>query len=140
MLQTNGLHRPVNGCLRCFATAGFQIGALNAVELTNIRLVTWQEFQSEFEASWIKNYMMPTIVHRLDKVFSYTEPIPPFRLLEQLTEEAQRAFMELRENHQYFWPLLFTMFSPYLRLPTPPLSEFGRHGLGSHASLQVFEL
>jgi restriction system protein len=103
------------------STAGFQTGALNAAELTNIRLVTWPEFQSEFEASWIKNYMIPTIEQRLDKLNRYTEPIPPYRLLDQLTENAQRAFMELRNNQQDFWPLLFTMFSPHLRLGTPEL-------------------
>src|SRR5215510_13924373 len=32
---------------------GFQSGAFKASELTNIELVTWEEFQSVFEQSWL---------------------------------------------------------------------------------------
>ncbi len=43
------------------STAGFQSGALEAGEATNLRLVTWQEFQNEFAASWIKHCLIPKL-------------------------------------------------------------------------------
>ena len=103
------------------STAGFQSGALTATELTNVRLVTWPEFQTEFEPSWIKHHLLPTLNNRLETLWRYTEPILPFRLLDQLDTNAQRSFMQLREKHQPFWSVLFTMFSPYLKLPIPNL-------------------
>jgi restriction system protein len=45
--------------------AGFQSGAIKAAEISNIRLVTWQEFQKEFEHSWIKHQLVP----RLGRLF-----------------------------------------------------------------------
>ena len=103
------------------STARFQSGALRAAEMTNVRLVTWPEFQSEFEQSWITHHLQPTLNARTDTLWRYTEPIPPYRLLDQLDETAQRAFIEMREAHQPFWAALFTMFSPFLRRPIPNL-------------------
>lgn len=103
------------------STAGFQSGALTAAELTNIRLVTWLEFQSEFEQSWIAHHFQLTLENQLDTLWRYTEPIPPYRLLDRLEENAQRAFLALRETHQPFWSALFTMFSRFLRTPIPDL-------------------
>ena len=103
------------------STAGFQSGALTAAELTNIRLVTWSEFQAEFEQSWITHHFRPTLDGRLDTLWRYTEPIPPYSLLDRLDESAQRAFIGLRETHQPFWSALFTMFSRFLRMPIPNL-------------------
>jgi len=34
-------------------STGFQSGAFAAADLTNLRLVSWAEFQTELEASWI---------------------------------------------------------------------------------------
>src|ERR1035441_6622791 len=94
--------------LYIISTAGFQSGALTAAELTNIRLVTWSEFQAEFEQSWITHHFCPTLDGRLDTLWRYTEPIPPYSLLDRLDESAQRAFIGLRETHQPFWSALFT--------------------------------
>jgi len=103
------------------STSGFQSGALTAAELTNVRLVTWPEFQAEFEQSWITHHFRRSLDSRLDTLWRYTEPIPPYRLLDRLDENAQRAFVGLRETHQPFWSALFTTFSPFLRMPIPNL-------------------
>jgi restriction system protein len=107
------------------STAGFQSGALEAAELTNLRLVTWYEFQEEFEPTWIKQYMIPTLDQRLTKLYDYTEPLAPGWMLDQLTEDAQLAFMQLRHEQQPFWASVFTMFSPHLsgwfKTPVLPL-------------------
>jgi restriction system protein len=38
------------------APSGFQSGSVNASEFTNIKLVTWEEFQNEFEETWLCVY------------------------------------------------------------------------------------
>jgi hypothetical protein len=96
---------------------GFQSGALTAAELTNIRLVTWEEFQREFEASWTRNHLVPTITERLDPLFSYTEPLLP-RRLERLDEASQERFMEIRKKHEVFGTVLMMLFSSYGRMVT----------------------
>lgn len=35
---------------------GFQSGAYEASELTNLELVTWEEFQAKFEESWLEYF------------------------------------------------------------------------------------
>src|SRR5258705_8303667 len=39
------------------SSSGFQSGAFSAAELSNVRLVTWEEFQKEFTASWVQHYL-----------------------------------------------------------------------------------
>src|ERR1039458_8679813 len=41
--------------------AGFQAGALEAAKFTNVRLLTWTEFQEEFEPAWIAYHLLPTV-------------------------------------------------------------------------------
>ncbi|MBZ5585593.1 MAG: restriction endonuclease [Acidobacteriia bacterium] len=61
--------------------AGFQSGAMTAAELTNIQLVTWEQFQEAFEATWLEHHLIPTITERLDDLFDCTEPLLPNRFL-----------------------------------------------------------
>lgn len=76
-----------------------------------------EEFQAEFEASWIKNHLVPTITERLDPLFSWTEPLLP-RRFERLDEPAQKRFLEIREKHEAFGTILFMLFSSYARMIT----------------------
>jgi restriction system protein len=62
--------------------AGFQSGAFSAAELTNLRLVTWEEFQAEFEETWIHHHLQPTLDGRLERLLRYTEPLVPRKFLE----------------------------------------------------------
>jgi restriction system protein len=122
------------------STAGFQSGARTAAEMTNVRLVTWLEFQAEFEQSWITHHFQPTLNGRLDTLWRYTEPIPPYRLLDRLNESAQRAFVALRQTHQPFWSALFTVFSPFLRMPVPDLPLRARfRDVGDSVPAQVLD-
>ena len=53
------------------AQAGGTAAALTAAELTNLRLVTWEEFQASFEQTWLDRYFIPTITTELDPLFTY---------------------------------------------------------------------
>jgi restriction system protein len=105
--------------------AGFQTGAFSAAALTNLRLVTWEEFQDAFERTWLDRFFVPTMTEELDPLFTYTEPLLP-RWYHELNEDAQRDFLALREKHAPLGVLLFVLFTSYSRflgreLPALPL-------------------
>jgi hypothetical protein len=91
------------------STAGFQAGAFAAADRSNVRLVTWEGFQAEFEQSWIDHFFLPEITERLDALFSHTEPLIP-RVFDDLSDEDQAAYLQLRDRYEAFgW--LMTMFT-----------------------------
>lgn len=96
------------------SSAGFQSGAFEAAEQSNIRLVTWEEFQLEFEASWIDLYLVPFVTKRLDRLLAYTEPMMPHGF-GALNEDGQKLVIELKEKYDSFgW--LMMMFTTYHNL------------------------
>lgn len=44
------------------SVSGFQEGAFNASGQTNVEIVTWEQFQSKFEKSWLEGFFTPSIV------------------------------------------------------------------------------
>jgi hypothetical protein len=106
------------------ASAGFQSGAYEAAELTNIRLLTWPEFQSEFEALWLENYLSPFVTEHFDTIMTYTEPLLPEAFC-KLTDLRRTEFLLLRERYESFGAMLM-MFTTYVRvvgqdIPSLPL-------------------
>jgi hypothetical protein len=95
------------------SSSGFQAGAFTAAELTNIRLLTWLEFQDDFEEAWVAQYLLPTVWERLDPLFSYTEPLVPRSFLE-VDDEAVERLKELREKYGPFAWLMMT-FTPFMQ-------------------------
>jgi restriction system protein len=78
--------------------SGFQAGAYEATKRTNVKLVTWQEFQDEFEATWIHTHFIPTITSVLDPLLTYTEPFAP-AWFEDLDEGDREAYMAAYHRH-----------------------------------------
>ncbi len=109
------------------SAAGFQSGAFTAAELTNLRLVTWEEFQAEFEQTWIERFLLQHVVNRIDPLFSYIEPILP-RGFDELTEEEQDHYMALKDKYDEFgWLMMqFTKYHRATDLPLPELPLRGR--------------
>lgn len=109
------------------SSAGYQAGAFEAADLTNLKLVTWPEFQTEFEAKWIHSFLLPKLAEHLDPLFTYTEPINSsvFRKYDAL-DDGQRAYFDvLRSRYQAFAQMVL-VFTPHfqmlgLELPTLPL-------------------
>jgi restriction system protein len=106
------------------SSAAFRRARSAAADLSNVRLVTWEGFQAEFEQSWIDHWLLPTITERLDPLFSHTEPLLP-RLFSDLSDDDCAAYMRLRDEHESFgWLMtLFTtravewMNGPVMQLP-----------------------
>jgi restriction system protein len=94
------------------SSSGFQSGAFSASDLTNIRLLTWDEFQEEFTQTWVENYLLVEVTRRFDRLFSYTEPLANPRQWDDLTEEGQKAFVALHFKYGVFGALMM-MFTPY---------------------------
>ncbi|MEO8452882.1 MAG: restriction endonuclease [Gemmatimonadota bacterium] len=102
------------------STSGFQEGAFQAAASTNVELVTWDQFQAVFAATWFKAYMSPYIAARLDPLLSYTEPLLP-GWFGDLSVERQAAFLALKERYDEFGWIIMS-FTPYSR-------AFREHGL-----------
>lgn len=79
------------------SAAGLQSGAFAAADRSNVRLVTWEGFQAEFEQSWIDHFFLPEITERLDALFSHTEPLIP-RAFDDLSDEDKSAYLRLRDT------------------------------------------
>lgn len=110
------------------STAGFQEGAFAAVRNTNVKLVTWPEFQAAFVESWYRTYFAPTLEHRLGSLMTYAEPIPP-SWLGHLTEEELEEFVELRRTHMHFGFLLLSfVYGQWRRPKDSPLPELPLEG------------
>jgi hypothetical protein len=93
---------------------GFQRGAVEAANSTNIQLVTFAEFQEIYFQKWWKKRLWDT-EHELDGFHVYYEPLgkPGYG---QLKDDADRAAYD-KVWHQYlFAGLLLMHYSPYSRL------------------------
>ena len=96
------------------ASSGFQAGATPAATYTNVRLVTWKQFQAEFEQTWLKRYLQLTVSERCDPLLTYTEPLLP-GWFGVLSDEQKDRFINLKRRHDRFGGLMMT-FTPYVRM------------------------
>lgn len=87
---------------------GFQRGAFNASEYTNIKLMTWGEFQDEFEFTWVTKFFIPKITEKLDPLFTYIEPIYP-AWFSSLSDDKQQEFCLLKSKYDAFGALMFRL-------------------------------
>jgi len=57
------------------SAVGFQAGAFEVVEHTNVHLLSWLEFQSLFLERWCRTYWVPTLRTRGDRLAGYVDPV-----------------------------------------------------------------
>ncbi|WP_192563878.1 restriction endonuclease [Pseudomonas gozinkensis] len=92
---------------------GFQSGAISASDLTNLKLVTWQEFQDIFEESWYEGFFTNQIHERLSSLMTYAEPFAP-TWFEQMSDEDKSTYFALRDKYEPFaW--VMQSLGPYSR-------------------------
>ncbi|RJU00839.1 restriction endonuclease [Arthrobacter frigidicola] len=103
-------------------SSNFQRGATTAADLTNLRLLTWTEFQAEFESTWIDHHLRPEVTKRLDFLLSIIEPFAPVAF-EKLDETEKANFLQLREK--YFdlgaTVMMFTTYGKMIHSELPDL-------------------
>lgn len=92
------------------SSAGFQAGAKEAAKFSNVKLVTWPDFQSTFAIRWYREYMAPALWQRGDAFTEYSEPINSRiqRKAAELTEDRRVQYEELR--HKYEIASTFLLF------------------------------
>jgi restriction system protein len=104
---------------------GFQSGAIAASELTNLSLVTWQEFQLLFEESWYEEFFTNEIDRKLDGLMTYAEPFLP-AWFERMSDADKNTYFGLKERYDLFGMIMQSL-GPYSRvlnkgpIPTLPL-------------------
>ncbi|NPV24524.1 restriction endonuclease [Bradyrhizobium aeschynomenes] len=103
---------------------GFQAGAIEAAQATNIELVTYAQFQEMYFAKWIARRCR-AIEDAIGNFNVYYEPLglPGYHLLQS---DEERAAYDAVWNRYCFAGVMLLPFSPYLRIagrdvPFPPL-------------------
>ncbi len=83
------------------SSAGFQKGAFDAADKTNLLLVDWEGFQGMFATRWFERWMVPCIREELDSLIQYTEPINSgiLRRADHLPAADRDRFRDLRDRH-----------------------------------------
>ena len=74
---------------------GFQKGAYEAAKLTNIKLLTWNEFQDLFEEQWRKIFFDEYIEQNWRKVIDYSDPFFWPKWANELTENKKDELRKL---------------------------------------------
>lgn len=92
---------------------GFQKGATEYVNSTNIRLFTFEAFQKHYLNSWYKNYFAPEIFKADKNLFQFTEPINSrrFRYQEHLNAQQKLEFERLLDKYTPFSNLVLILGS-----------------------------
>lgn len=112
--------------------AGFQSGAFEAAANTNIRLLTWWEFQDAFVDQWYWNHLSNQAYEQLDGLCSYLEPIPAMSAWDMYLDE--HDVNRLKEMYQQHVPLGVLIFAlqPFMAM-LPGRKERIRLPLGDRA-------
>lgn len=84
------------------STGGFQSGAFDAAAATNISLVTWVQFQAEFEQLWFRKHFSPVITDKLDILVGYVEPVGVPSWWHSLSEDGVLEFRKLLYKYALF--------------------------------------
>jgi len=108
---------------------GFQQGAYTAAQYTNVRLLSWEEFQQLFMDRWYVQYFLPQLYQSVDALVEYTEPVNSriFRKVDALAPQAVGQFNLLRKKHEPLATLASLLRVPFLlgnhSRPALPLDE-----------------
>jgi restriction system protein len=98
-------------------SSGFQSGCYEAIVNSNVKLVDWKEFQSEFMSTWLDKFFYNHITEHLDTIMTYSEPLVPHWF--DLASESDKEVLE-GLNHKYLpFGVLAMSLSRYPRLLGP---------------------
>jgi len=99
------------------AKTGFQSGAFSAADLTNIDLLTWDEFQSQFFESWYETYFTHAVAEKLDGLMTYSEPFLP-AWFEGMSPEDKDLYLSYKQRFDVFGMVMQSM-GPWARMIRP---------------------
>jgi len=96
-------------------TSAYQSGSVNAAHLTNVELLTWDQFQSAFFETWFENHLIPTVTEDLDPLMTYSEPFFP-KWFDQMSPSDKKHYVELKEEYDAFGIVMMSLFTPYKKM------------------------
>jgi restriction system protein len=98
--------------------SGFQVGAEDAAQFSNIRLVGWHKFQEVYADRWFRSYMIKQIWSALDPLYEYVEPMNSriIRKASALSESKLAEYKRLRHEHG---PAVMTLAVMFSDIPSP---------------------
>lgn len=112
-------------CGYIVSKSGFQNGALEAANYTNIRLRTWETFQTEFLNVWIENYLFPVCEEKFRLLIKASEYLfwPTWaKDLDEAGKEELRTFCKKYEVLGNLIAMRFTRIgTEILKQTVPPL-------------------
>lgn len=79
------------------STSGFQSGAFEAIKNSNVKLVSWPEFQDDFEDTWVREWLTKAVKQNIDPLASYLEPLPAMVAWDHYLDDAD--IEELKRLH-----------------------------------------
>lgn len=112
--------------------AGFQAGAYEAAANTNVKLLSWTEFQEVFEDQWYWTCLSQQAHEVLDPLCSYLEPLPAMIHWDSYLNESE--IDRLKEMYHRHFPLgaLIMALQPFMAM-LPGRKERIRLPLGDRA-------
>lgn len=95
---------------------GFQSGAYEAAANTNVKLLSWHEFQEAFEDQWYWTHLVNQVHEVLDPLCSYLEPLPAMAHWDMyLDEDAVARLVEMYHQHFPLGALIMAM-QPFMAM------------------------
>lgn len=82
------------------SSKGFQSGAHEAAAYTNVKLVTWEDFQRTFAERWCQNFMLDVIRKESQPLVDRTQGIGPLVELFHSPKETHAPVMAATEKHR----------------------------------------
>ena len=111
---------------------GFQAGAYEAAANTNVKLLSWEEFQEVFVDQWYWTFLTQQAHDILDPLCSYLEPLPAMIHWDEYLNGGEVA--RLKEMYRQHFPLgaLIMALQPFMAM-LPGRKERIRLPLGDRA-------
>ncbi|MEO9338870.1 restriction endonuclease [Mesorhizobium sp. SB112] len=97
--------------------AGFQKGAYEAAQATNIELLTFAEFQERYFDKWFKSRIW-AVENSISNFNTYYEPLGPPGWAKLATDEERAAYESVLDRYLFAGHALHS-FSPYLGFRVP---------------------
>lgn len=123
--------------------AGFQSGAYDAAQATNIELVTFAEFQERYFDKWYR-YRVWAVERRIGNFNTYYEPLGPPGWAKIESEDERKAYEAVLDKY-LFAGMALIPFSPYMGVlgtyRPPPLpfnfTQIEERGVSVPADIKV---
>ena len=129
---------------------GFQKGAIEYLKNTNIKALTFKDFQKHYMKIWVDRYFCKMIRDVSGSLIQYTEPINSYRerYVQTLSDTQRQKFFELYKKYSLFGMVLAAISVRHLMpelIPRPDitvsnLNKVIEKTLGSEAKIETLFL